>query len=102
MYDFQDDKRDFSVITRNILWREVTRGRGGNKELARAHVNLPGDVVRTLELGSKGDTVAFILRKGSKNVTITNSFESQPTNATWENDPQFLLERLLSKVLVLK
>lgn len=102
MHDFQDDKRDFSVITRNILWREVTRGGGGNKELARAHVNLPGDVVKTLELGSKGDTVAFILRKGSKNVTITNSFESQPTNATWENDPQFFLERLLSKVLVLK
>jgi hypothetical protein len=106
MHDFQDDKRDFSVITRNILWREVTRrGAAGdkeNKELARAHVNLPGDVVRTLELGSKGDTVAFILRKGSKNVVLTNSFESQPTNATWENDPQFLLERLLSKVLVLK
>jgi hypothetical protein len=59
-------------------------------------------VVRTLELGSKGDTVAFILRKGSKNVVLTNSFEFQPTNASWENDPQVLLERLLSKVLVLK
>jgi hypothetical protein len=85
MHDFQDDKGEFIVRTRNILWREG-----------------PGDVVRTLELGSKGDTVAFILRKGSKNVVLTNSFEFQPTNASWENDPQVLLERLLSKVLVLK
>jgi hypothetical protein len=99
MHDFQDDKGEFIVRTRNILWREVIRGREGSN---KAHVNLPGDVVRTLELGSKGDTVAFILRKGSKNVVLTNSFESLPTNASWENDPQVLLERLLSKVLVLK
>jgi hypothetical protein len=101
MSDLQDDKSDFIVRTRNILWREVARG-GGSKELARAHVNLPVEAVRALELGSKGDTIAFIIRNNSKNVTLTNSFESQPTNATLEKDPQFLLERLLSQVLVLK
>jgi hypothetical protein len=101
MYDLQGGTDDYKVITRNILWREVVRG-GGNKELARAHVNLPYDAVRALELGSKGDTVAFIIRKNSKNVVLTNCFECQPTNATWEKDPQFFLEQLLSQVLVLK
>jgi len=96
-----DLKGDYRVITRNILWREVAR-RGSSKELARAHVNLPGDAVKALELGRKGDTVAFIIRKNSKNVILTNSFESQPTNAKSEKDPQLVLEQLLSRVLVLK
>jgi hypothetical protein len=36
---------DFIIRTRNVLWREVAR-EGGSKELARAHVNLPAEVVK--------------------------------------------------------
>jgi hypothetical protein len=92
---------DFIVRTRNVLWREVARS-GGLKELARAHVNLPVEAVKALELESKGDTIAFIIRKDSKNVTLTNFFEPQPANTKWEKDPQYLLEQLLSRVIILK
>jgi hypothetical protein len=101
MDHLQDEAGDFIVRTRNVLWREVART-GGLKELARAHVNLPGEAVKALELESKGDTIAFIIRKNSKNVTLTNSFESQPANSKWEKDPQYLLEQLLSRVIILK
>jgi hypothetical protein len=97
----QGQDGDFIVRTRNVLWREVARS-GGTRELARAHVNLPSEAVKALELESKGDTIAFIIRKNSKNVTLTNSFESQPTSPKWEKDPQYLLERLLSRVIILK
>jgi hypothetical protein len=92
---------DFIIRTRNILWREVAR-EGGSKELARAHVNLPAEVVKALELESKGDTVAFIIRGGSHNVILTNSIEPQPKSNNWEKDPQILLEQLLSQVILLK
>ncbi len=95
------DKGDFVVRTRSILWREVARV-GGTKELARAHVNLPAEAVKALELDSKGDTVAFIIRTGSNNVILTNLFESQRSTSTWEKDPQIMLESLLSQVMVLK
>ena len=79
MDHLQGDDGDFIVRTRSVLWREVARS-GGSKELARAHVNLPSEAVKALELESKGDTIAFIIRKNSKNVTLTNSFEPQPAN----------------------
>jgi hypothetical protein len=77
------DKGDFVVRTRSVLWRAVARV-GGSKELARAHVNLPAEAVKALELDSKGDTVAFIVRTGSNNVILTNLFESQrSTTSRW-------------------
>lgn len=61
---------------------------------------MSSEAVKALELESKGDT--FIIRKNSKNVTLTNSFESQPTSPKWEKDPQYILEQLLSRVIILK
>jgi len=96
-----DETGDFIIRTRNVLWREVARV-GRPKELARAHVNLPSEAVTALELESKGDVIAFILRKGSKNVILTNLVESQSVSAKFEKDPQVLLEYLLSQVIILK
>jgi hypothetical protein len=97
----QGEAGDFIARSRNVLWREVARS-GGSRELARAHVNLPVEAVKALELDSKGDTIAFIIRKDSKNVTLTNFFEPQLANTKWEKDPQYLLEQLLSRVIILK
>lgn len=100
MDHLQGDDGDFIVRTRKVLWREVARS-GGLKEVARAHVNLPSEAVKALELESKGDIVAFNVRK-NKDLTMTTSFESQPADSKWENDPQYILEQLLSRVIILK
>ena len=64
---------DFIIRTRSLLWREVAR-QGGSKELARAHVNLPPEAVKALELDSKGGMRRFYYEKQFKNVILTSIF----------------------------
>ena len=92
---------DFIIRTRSLLWREVAR-QGGSKELARAHVNLPPEAVKALDLDSKRGMVAFIMRNNSKSVILTNMVDTQARDPYFKNDPQILLETILSKVITLK
>ncbi len=100
--DLRDSKDKPVVRIRSVLWREVERG-GNPKGLGRAAVNLPLEVIDILELQDRGDIVAFVMKKKTKDVILTNYFGSQPTAITkTEEDPEVLLERLLAQVLVLK
>jgi hypothetical protein len=96
------------IKTRNVIWREVERGglevESGDKikRFGRAHINLPPEVVSTLNLSPGGDMVAFVMTKDNKHVILTNFFETRLNDIKLENDPQFLLERLLANVLSLK
>jgi hypothetical protein len=106
-----DDDDDYNLETsqekpiiriRNVLWRTVERG-GNPKHLGRASVYLPLEAIEILELQDRGDIVAFMMKKKTRNVTITNYAGSQPSSIyKMENDPEILLNRLLFQVISLK
>jgi hypothetical protein len=90
------------VRIRSVLWREVERG-GNPKGLGRASINIPLEAIEILELEDRGDIVAFVMKKKTKDVILTNYFGSQPAAITKaDDDPEILLDRLLARVLVLK
>ncbi len=90
------------VRIRSVMWREVERGGNANK-LGRACVYLPIEAIDILGLKDRGDIVAFIMKKKTGEIVLTNYYGSQPAaiNKT-ESDPEILLDRLLAQVLVLK
>lgn len=100
----EDDSEIKPIIRiRSVLWREVAHGHGNPKGLHRASVNLPVEAINILELQDRGDIVAFVMKKKTKDVMLTNYYGSQPTTISRiEQDPEVLLDRLLAQVLVLK
>jgi hypothetical protein len=90
------------VRIRSVLWREVERGGNANK-LGRASINLPLEAIDILGLKDRGDIVAFVMKKKTKDIMLTNYYGSQPAAIDkTESDPEILLDRLLAQVLVLK
>jgi hypothetical protein len=102
--EHEDDSAIKPIIRiRSVLWREVAHGHGNPKGLHRASVNLPVEAINILELQGRGDIVAFVMKKKTKDVMLTNYYGSQPaTIYRTEQDPEVLLDRLLAQVLVLK
>jgi hypothetical protein len=90
------------ISIRSVIWRRVSRG-GNLNNLGRPAVHLPLEAIDILDLKDRGDIVAFVMKKKTKHVMLTNYYGSQPANiAKTESDPEVLLERLLAQVLVLK